>query len=132
MSKNTLERNVLAEKWIEGHQIQNYGRVKLIKYPLSSADALSLGRPLGSHEMVLSLDSEYESKTTAPRASWYLTEQEYRDLFQSVRHLLHFNNIARALDCVLDEKDAERMRMIGIKMMSYSAFSYEFIEQSAK
>jgi len=72
--------------------------VILESYALSSDSASLLRRPFGSEEMVLSY-REYRSyaggnkilaggNTTPPKASWYLSEDEFRTMFASITALV--------------------------------------------
>ncbi|MBI4980573.1 hypothetical protein HZC30_03395 [Candidatus Woesearchaeota archaeon] len=78
MTSKTLDRKIL----------QQGVKLSLIKYQLTNEEAEALYRPMGSSELVLELQGEINNGSTPPRASWYLDENYYRRLFESINHEL--------------------------------------------
>jgi len=74
-------------------------KLKLISYQLDHFGADALGRPVGSKEIVLELDEGYGFRSaTPPKASWYLNEVKFRQLYDAIRHVKDFKQVQNFLD----------------------------------
>ena len=70
--------------------------LELVVYTLKPGEAEALGRPVGSQEIVLSFKGRYDMNT-APRASWYLGEGDFKKLYNKIRNENDFERVAKFL-----------------------------------
>ncbi len=75
-----MSLEIMAEKGLsDGHNL------KWGKYPLREGEAEALERPTGSYEMTLRLyENSRASLGTRPTASWYLTEEQFREVYGAI------------------------------------------------
>ncbi len=119
----------MSQKLLTQKTLGNGSELSLFEYSLSSEakDALGLNNSARSRssEMILELKGDYGSDSTQPRASWYLTREEYHALFGVIMDEVHFRNIANVLNKIKSEEDARKVREKGLSFMIFSAFSQE-------
>ena len=83
----TLEHKTLADGSV----------LELVRYQLSEECAKQLERPANTWEMVLTCKTPIFGDITDPRASWYLQEQELKELYNAINSWIDFKNVRNFL-----------------------------------
>tara|TARA_Y100000034_G_scaffold127988_1_gene181820 strand:- start:8490 stop:8828 length:339 start_codon:yes stop_codon:yes gene_type:complete len=72
--------------------------LRLEKYHLNSAEAEALRRSVGSYEMVLALATDISGENTDPSASWYLDQNDFKKLYDTIKNRQDFKRVKQFLD----------------------------------
>jgi hypothetical protein len=107
----TLTRS--AEQTLEQKTIGKGMRISLIRAVLDDETASALGRPIGSHEVYIRLEfperkSGYVEGNTYPTASWYISMEDFRKLYNAIRKEKHFDRVREVLHGIRDEGAAKK------------------------
>jgi len=97
--KNALEEKVL----------KNGIRVLLRKWRMSDWAADALGRPRGQIEMAIVSSGFLCNEQSMPSPSYYLSEQQYRRMFESIKNGDDCRQIISIINDVKSEEDAKRL-----------------------
>ena len=79
------------------------------KYALSADVAKALNRPTGSYEIVLRWQGKGSAGTTWPKASWYLAESDFKQLYDLIRTKNDFMKVRKFVDEVKSDEDAGKL-----------------------
>ena len=66
----------------------------------------------GTREYVLELSSKISHESTAPSASWYISEDHYRRLYHAIKREADFERVKDFLFRVESEEDASKVEDI--------------------
>ena len=71
---------------------------------LKEDEASFFNRPTGSYEGILELNAEGYIVTTNPRASWLYPEQQFRDIYRSIRDVRDFFKVDKYFSVILENR----------------------------
>ena len=94
--EETLEQKTLTDGTI----------LSLKRYQLPPDSASILNRPPGSYEMILVLREGVDDSSTFPRASWYFSEEVYRQLYTIITNKTGFERVQLFLHPIRNKENA--------------------------
>ena len=75
--------------------------LELRKYPLSADAAEVFSRPLGSYEMQIGICSHLIGRSTVPKASHFVGEDDFRKLYGVIENYKDFKSVDTFLSTVI-------------------------------
>ena len=116
---------------LEQKTLRDGSTISLVKRPLVEVLREALGLPSHATEMSICLaTANGQELATSPRASWYLGEDVFREIYEAIESHNHYRNASNALGRINDEADARKL--VGMSDMPaariiHAPFAKEFI-----
>lgn len=112
--KEYLERKTKIEV-IGKKQLPNKELLYLRRYYLPENGIEGLNKPNNAPEITMELESKNSTILTTPKASWYLTIEDYKKMFKLIKTAIDFRKVDLCLVDIKSEADASKIKKIGLE-----------------